>query len=92
MALTRTTAAPAALGDTETADQTDAFSALAGEFYDRVFQFLAHQLRDRHEAEDLTQRTFVRAFRAFSRFDQDRPFGPWIFTLARRELVDFYRK
>jgi RNA polymerase sigma factor (sigma-70 family) len=92
MAVTPTASAPVALGDSRTDDQADAFSALAREFYDRVFQFLARQLSDRHEAEDLTQRTFVRAYRAFDRFDQDRPFGPWIFTLARRELIDFFRK
>lgn len=92
MALTRTAAAPGVSGESETADLARAFSALADEFYDRVFQFLAHQLSDRYEAEDLTQRTFVRAFRAFARYDQSRPFGPWIFTLARRELVDFFRK
>lgn len=78
--------------EVSTASDAEAFSPLAKEFYDRVFQFLANQLRDRHEAEDLTQRTFVRAFRAFARFDRSRPFGPWIFTLARRELVDHYRR
>ena len=68
------------------------FSGHAATHYERVFQFLAQQLRDRHEAEDLTQRTFIRAFKAFARFDEERSFTPWIFTIARRELVDFYRR
>lgn len=69
-----------------------AFGELATDYYERVFQFLARQVRQRHEAEDLTQRTFIRAFRAFPRFDRARPFAPWIFTIARRELIDYYRR
>lgn len=92
MALSESAPLPHTVTASPSRDEAEAFSALATEFYERVFQFLAHQLRDRHEAEDLTQRTFIRAHRAFARFDQSRPFGPWIFTLARRELVDHYRR
>jgi RNA polymerase sigma-70 factor, ECF subfamily len=92
MDLSNSAAIPDAVVASPAREGADAFSLLAKEFYERVFQFLAHQLRDRHEAEDLTQRTFVRAFRAFGSFDQNRPFAPWIFTLARRELVDHYRR
>ncbi len=38
----------------------------------RVYGFLAYRLRDRHSAEDLTQATFERALRAWSRFDPRR--------------------
>ena len=92
MALSESAVLADATASSRARDEAEVFSALAKEFYERVFQFLAHQLRDRHEAEDLTQRTFVRAYRAFDRFDQTRPFAPWIFTLARRELVDHYRR
>lgn len=34
----------------------------------------------------------MKAFRNLNRFDAGRNFGPWIFTLARREAVSFHRR
>jgi RNA polymerase sigma-70 factor (ECF subfamily) len=39
-------------------------------------------LRNREEAEDLTQETFLRAFRGLDRFDSERPFKAWLYTIA----------
>jgi RNA polymerase sigma-70 factor (ECF subfamily) len=33
-------------------------------------------------AEDLTQETFLRVYRALDKFDQNRLFKPWLFTIA----------
>ncbi|MBD3236844.1 MAG: sigma-70 family RNA polymerase sigma factor [Candidatus Eisenbacteria bacterium] len=35
------------------------------------------------DALDLSQEAFVRAFRAIARFDPDRPFYPWFYTILR---------
>lgn len=74
------------------ADDPAAFRRLAEAYYAPVFQFLARQVPDRADAEDLTQLTFIEAYRSFGRFDPGRPFAPWIYTIARRCLADFYRK
>ena len=37
---------------------------------------------DPDEAEDITQETFVRAFRFIDRFDRTRPFRPWLLSIA----------
>ncbi len=37
---------------------------------------------DPDEAEDVTQETFVRAFRFISRFDRSRSFRPWLLSIA----------
>lgn len=44
-------------------------------------------LGDRESAEDAAQNAVERGFRALGRFDQDRPFGPWIATIAAREAM-----
>lgn len=68
------------------------FSILARDFYDPVYRFLLRQAPSSQDAADLTQETFVRAQKAFPTFDLRREFAPWIFTIARRQLADFYRK
>ena len=45
-----------------------------------------------HDAEDLTQDVFVKAYQNIHRFDTQRSFRPWIFTIARRTAATFWRK
>jgi RNA polymerase sigma-70 factor (ECF subfamily) len=57
-----------------------------------VYAFFAYRLRDRTEAEDLTQQTFERALRAWSRFDPARASSAtWLLAIARNLLIDHYR-
>ena len=48
-----------------------------------VFRYAYLMLGDSVEAEDVAQETFVRAFRAFHRFDASRPLRPWLAQIAR---------
>jgi RNA polymerase sigma-70 factor (ECF subfamily) len=58
-----------------------------------VYGFLAYRLRDRETAEDLTQVTFERATRAFSRFDPRRASErTWLLAIARNALIDHQRR
>jgi RNA polymerase sigma factor (sigma-70 family) len=59
----------------------------------RVYGFLAYRLRDREAAEDLTQTTFERALRAWSRFDPSRASErTWLLAIARNLLIDHHRR
>src|SRR5437660_8540838 len=59
----------------------------------RVYGFLAYRLRDRDLAEDLTQATFERALRAWSRFDPRRASeSTWLLAIARNLLIDHHRR
>jgi RNA polymerase sigma-70 factor (ECF subfamily) len=57
-----------------------------------VYGFFSYRVRSRDDAEDLTQRTFERALRAWARFDPERaPAGAWLLAIARNLLIDHYR-
>ncbi len=57
-----------------------------------VHGFFAYRLGSRAEAEDLTQETFVRAWRAWTRYDPARAgLRTWLLTIARNLLIDHYR-
>ena len=59
----------------------------------RVYGFIAYRLRDRDVAEDLTQATFERALRAWSRFDPRRASeSTWLLAIARNLLIDHHRR
>jgi RNA polymerase sigma-70 factor (ECF subfamily) len=51
--------------------------------YERlIFGVCLRMVRDRHEAEDLTQEVFVRAIRSLKSWDRRRPIKPWLVTIA----------
>jgi len=63
------------------------------ELYQRpVFSIVVRMVRDPALAEDLTQETFVKAFRALGTFDRSRKFSSWLFTIAHNTTIDHVRR
>jgi len=59
----------------------------------RVYGFLAYRVQDRATREDLTQTTFERALRAWSRFDARRGSeGAWLMRIAHNVFIDHVRR
>lgn len=69
-----------------------AVKAVYERFRGPVFAIALSILRDRDRAADATQQTFLKAWRAASTYDTDRPIKPWIYAIARRTAIDIYRK
>lgn len=67
-----------------------------GELYKTHFRQvrgLCRQLLGSPErAEDAAQEAFIRAYRAFARYDPSQPFGAWIMKIARNHCLDVLRR
>jgi RNA polymerase sigma-70 factor (ECF subfamily) len=48
-------------------------------------------MENEHDAEDVTQVTFVKAFRNLNRFNPRNSFVGWLFTIARRSALNHVR-
>ncbi len=59
-----------------------AWEALISAHQQAVFRLAYLFTGDPDEAEDVTQETFVRAFRFLDRFDRARSFRPWLLSIA----------
>ena len=77
-----------------------AFPTLVTEMGPRLYWGLRRMCGDHQEAEDLTQETFIRAYRALGEFDrgrfEDLRLAPWVWTIAlnlgRNHLRDRSRR
>jgi RNA polymerase sigma-70 factor (ECF subfamily) len=68
------------------------FSAVYDEHVWQVYGFFAYRMRSRADAEDLTQQTFERALKSWSRFDPSRAsMRTWLLAIARNLLIDHFR-
>ncbi len=58
---------------------------------DRLFAFLLRTVRDHHDAEELCQEAFLRAFRSLDSFNFDYRFSTWLFTIGYRLCLNLMR-
>lgn len=49
-------------------------------------------IKNQSDVEDLTQETFVKAFRALDKFQFNYSFSAWIYRIASNNCIDFLRK
>ena len=70
----------------------DALSTLVSRYQNRLFRFLLRLVRDRSEAEDLFQQTWIHVAEKIRRFDPNRNFDAWLFTVARNLAIDHLRR
>jgi RNA polymerase sigma-70 factor (ECF subfamily) len=70
----------------------DAFDELFRRYEPRVFSFFLKRTGSAYRAQDLYQELFLRIHRSRDRYDERRPFAPWLFQIAHRLLIDDLRR
>jgi len=70
----------------------NAFAEIVELFQDKLFRVCFRMLGNRHEAEDIAQEAFVRAYINIHTFDTKRKFSTWIYRIATNLCIDRIRK
>ena len=70
----------------------EAFAILYRRYLEPVYGYAFYLLGDHHDAEDVTERTFVSALAAIGRFrDTGSTFRSWLFRIAHNEIANALR-
>lgn len=70
---------------------TRALSQLIDRHRTRLVRTAGHLLRDRHEAEDVSQEAFLKAFRELHKLRDDRAFSGFLYRICVRLCMDRLR-
>jgi RNA polymerase sigma-70 factor (ECF subfamily) len=68
-----------------------AFEELVSRYSLRLFHFLRSRSGSDEDVEDLVQETFLKAYRNIGRYDPQRKFSTWLFTVAIRLSISRHR-
>ena len=71
---------------------SEAFANLVERWENRLINYFYRSTGNRADAEDLAQETFLELHRVAGRYEPRGSFSAFLFTIARRRLIDNYRK
>ncbi len=71
----------------------DAFGALYLQHLDAIYRYVRFRIGNAHDAEDLTEQIFLKAWEALPRYRQrGLPFASWLYRIAHNKVIDYQRR
>jgi RNA polymerase sigma-70 factor, ECF subfamily len=71
---------------------SDAFTQLYWRNVDRVYKHVYYKIRNQSAAEDITQETFIKAWKSISKYkDRGHTFAAWLITIANNNIYDHFK-
>lgn len=71
---------------------TKAFAVLVDRYKDLVFTLALRMLKNREEAEEVAQDTFIKVFKSINKFKGDSKFSTWIYRITYNSCLDVLKK
>ncbi len=69
------------------------FAPLYDHYFPKIYNYIYNKVHNSQLAEDLVSETFYKALANIKKFQwQDRSFACWLYTIARNQVIDQFRK
>ncbi len=69
-----------------------ALEVLIRRYLGLIYRFVFSYVNNAACAQDVTQETFLKAWRNIKKFDQQKTFKTWLYVIAKNTAIDFTRK
>ncbi len=70
----------------------DAIEEIVMKYQKQIYAFVYRIVNDAEEAKDLTQKTFLKAFRAIRGFRQEASFKTWLYQIAMNTSLSHFKQ
>ena len=70
----------------------NAFAVLVDRYKDLVYTLAMRMVKNKEEAEEVSQDTFIKAYKSLNRFKGDSKFSTWIYRVAYNTCLDRLKK
>ena len=68
------------------------FDEIVNRYLKSIYNFSYRLVGNDKEAEDITQEIFLKIWKNIKKFDTNKSFKTWIFTIAKNTTIDYLRK
>jgi RNA polymerase sigma factor (sigma-70 family) len=68
-----------------------AFDTLVQRYQERIYATIYHMTSNHEDANDLTQETFIKAYKAVASFKGDSSFFTWVYRIAINKTINFLK-
>ncbi|MEN2414423.1 RNA polymerase sigma factor [Flavobacterium mesophilum] len=72
--------------------ETNLFAVLVDRYKDMIFTLSLKMVKNREEAEEAAQDTFIKTFNSLSKFKGDSKFSTWIYKISYNTCLDRLKK
>jgi RNA polymerase sigma-70 factor (ECF subfamily) len=69
-----------------------AYTRLRDKYWRSIEAMLSRMIRNKADAEDLTQEAFIKAFNSLHTFNTEYAFSTWLYKIASNNCIDYLRK
>ncbi len=69
-----------------------AYDELIRRYQERIYATVYHMTSNHEDANDLTQETFIKAYRALKSFKGDSSFYTWVYRIAINKTINFLKQ
>lgn len=71
---------------------TEAFTAVVVKYQPHIYNQILGAVKNTEIAKDLTQETWLKAFRSIKTFRSESAFSSWLYRIAENVCIDYFRK
>jgi RNA polymerase sigma-70 factor (ECF subfamily) len=68
-----------------------AFDTLVQKYQERIYATIYHMTSNHEDANDLTQETFIKAYKALNSFKGDSSFFTWVYRIGVNKTINFLK-
>jgi RNA polymerase sigma-70 factor (ECF subfamily) len=69
-----------------------AYAKLRNKYWRPLHAMLSRMIHNKHDAEDLTQEAFIKAFGSLQSYNPEYAFSTWLYKIASNNCIDYLRK
>lgn len=73
-------------------DDKSSFDEIVNRYIKMIYNFVYRLSGNEKEAEDITQEVFLKVWKNLKKFDREKSFKTWIFSIAKNTAIDYLRK
>jgi RNA polymerase sigma-70 factor (ECF subfamily) len=72
--------------------EKSALDSLIRRYHGPIYAYIVRMGLEYHAASDIVQEVFIKLIRNAESYEPDRPFKPWLYTIASNTFKDYFKK